>query len=93
MKLSINRIDQFRLLNEPILRTVKQEADPPLSINDNDENISIKSEKFEFVFNKKEKIVQLYKVEGYEFISKGFVPQHNFIQNDAVFDFYIFLMN
>ncbi|KAK8839310.1 hypothetical protein M9Y10_032244 [Tritrichomonas musculus] len=70
--------DQFRLPIEPLARTVKKEEGPSLKINDNSEMVTICSEKVEFVFSKTEKIVKSYKVDGFEYISKGFGFQPNF---------------
>lgn len=70
--------DKFRLPIEPLPRTVKNEEGPSLTINDNTEMVSICSEKVEFVFSKTEKNVKSYKLDGFEYISKGFGFQPNF---------------
>ena len=70
--------DQFKLPIESIPRPIKHETGPNLSISENSENIIISSQKVEFVFDKLKGIVKSYKVDQYEFISKGFGFQPNF---------------
>lgn len=48
------------------------------SLKDDEENVTIFSEKVEFLFSKTEKKVKSYKVDGFDYISKGFGFQPNF---------------
>ena len=70
--------DQFVVQENPVKTVLAGAKGPKLTVDDQGDEITIKSSKVAFVYNKAKAVVTSYKVNGVEYFSEGFGIQPNF---------------
>ena len=70
--------DQFVVQENPVKTVLAGAKGPKLAVDNQGDEITIKSSKVAFVYNKAKAVVTSYKVNGVEYFSEGFGIQPNF---------------